>query len=91
MFSRRKDGQVGMSATAAELHCARGDAARACAREETAQGTVEYALTVSALMAIVLALALVFRAGEEGIFAGLVEQASSHGFEGLGILDIALF
>lgn len=64
---------------------------RVRAREETAQGTVEYALTISALMAITLALALLFRAGEEGVFAGLVEQASSHGFEGLGILDISLF
>ena len=36
-------------------------------------------------------VALLFRAGEEGVFAGLVEQASSHGFEGLGILDISLF
>ena len=80
-----------MPAAADVLRRARGGAAHIRAREETAQGTVEYALTISALMAIALALALLFHAGEEGVFAGLVEQASSHGFEGLGILDISLF
>lgn len=59
--------------------------------EEAAQGTLEYALTIMALMAIVGALALLWRAGEDGTLSALVEQAASHGFEGTGILDIILY
>lgn len=59
--------------------------------EEAAQGTLEYALTIMALMAIVGALALLWRAGEDGTLAALVEHAASHGLEGTGILDIILY
>ena len=59
--------------------------------EEAAQGTLEYALTIMALMAILGALALLWRAGEDGTLSALVEQAASHGFEGTGILDIILY
>lgn len=61
------------------------------AREDGAQSTLEYALTVFALMAIVSCLALLWRAGETGAFASLVEDACSHALEGTGFIDIALF
>lgn len=61
------------------------------AREDGAQSTLEYALTVFALMAIVSCLALLWRAGETGALARLVEDACSHALEGAGFIDIALF
>ena len=61
------------------------------ARESRAQSTLEYALTVFALMAIVSCLALLWRAGETGALARLVEDACSHALEGAGFIDIALF
>lgn len=60
-------------------------------RESAAQSTLEYALTVFALMAIVSCLALLWRAGESGALARLVEGACSHALDGLGFIDIALF
>lgn len=42
-------------------------------------------------MAIVSCLALLWRAGETGAFASLVEDACSHALEGTGFIDIALF
>ena len=60
-------------------------------REVRAQGTVEYALTLVALMAMVSALALLWRAGEDGVFARLAEEAASHALGGTGPIDIALF
>lgn len=59
--------------------------------EETAQGTVEYALTVVAVLAIAVACAALWRAGESGALARLVERAASHVLSGPGALDIALF
>lgn len=59
--------------------------------EERAQATLEYALTVAAFMAMVSSLALLWHAGARGVLARLVEEAASHGFEGLGPLDIALY
>lgn len=59
--------------------------------EDAAQGTLEYALTVVALLAIVLALGALWRAGEDGTFVRLAERAASHGLGGTGLLDIALF
>ena len=61
------------------------------AREGRAQATLEYALTVFALMAIVSCLALLWRAGETGVLALLVEDACSHALEGAGFIDTALF
>ena len=60
-------------------------------REERAQGTLEYALTVLALMAVVAGLALLWRAGERSGFVQLVENAASHALDAGGALDIALF
>ena len=60
-------------------------------REERAQATLEYALTLFALMALISGIALLWRAGEQGALARLVEEACSHGLDGLGVLDIALF
>ncbi len=56
-----------------------------------AQATVEYALVTSAVVAIVVGLAAIWRAGERGVFQDLVSQAASHALDALGTLDIALF
>ncbi len=66
-------------------------ALRHLAREERAQATLEYALTLFALMALISGVALLWRAGEQGVLARLVEDACSHALDGLGVLDIALF
>ncbi len=65
--------------------------AREAAFDERAQATLEYALTIAALMAVVVALALLWRAGETGALAQLVEDACSHVLDGMGLLDIALY
>lgn len=57
---------------------------RASVREDAAQASLEYALTVAALAAL-------WRAGEDGTLARLVEQAASHALAGTGPLDIALY
>lgn len=64
---------------------------KAAAGEESAQATVEYALVSVATLAIVVGLAALWRAGENGVLARLVEQAASHVLSGLGALDIALY
>lgn len=43
------------------------------------------------LLAIVLGLAAIWKAGEQGLFARLVEDAASHGLDPLGVLDILLY
>ena len=60
-------------------------------RECRAQGTLEYAITFSALLAIIVGLGALWQAGERGVFARLVEQAASHVLGALGALDIALY
>lgn len=60
-------------------------------REEAAQGTVEYAVTVIAVLSIVLACGALWRAGRDGVLARLVEQAAPRALSGFGGLDIALF
>ena len=59
--------------------------------ESSAQATLEYALTVLALLAIVLALGVLWRAGQDGTLAKLVEAAASHGFDPGGLIDISLY
>lgn len=59
--------------------------------EQRAQGTVEYAITVAALLSLIVGVAAVWRSGRDGVLAGLVERAASHGLGGLGPLDISLF
>lgn len=59
--------------------------------EERAQGTLEYALTVLALLAVACALGALWRAGEDGTLARLVERAAPFSLLGTGPLDIALF
>ena len=68
-----------------------GQSASELAREVHAQATLEYALTVLALLAMVVVLALIWRAGEEGIFVHLVEEAASHALSAWGAFDIALY
>lgn len=65
--------------------------AGALAREQAAQATLEYAVTFAALLAIVIALGALWRAGERGALSALVERAASHALEAAGTLDIALF
>lgn len=59
--------------------------------EPRAQGTLEYALTVVALLSVVTAFGLLWRAGQDGTLAALVERAASHGFDWGGLLDIPLY
>lgn len=66
-------------------------AVSAASREDRAQGTLEYALTITALLGIVLALGALWRAGESGALAQLVERAAPRALTGTGPLDIALF
>lgn len=56
-----------------------------------AQGTVEYAIVLSALLAMLLALAGLWHAAASGALAHLVEMAASHALDVLGFLDIALY
>lgn len=62
-----------------------------CLREGRAQGTVEYAITVVAVLALVIACAAFWRAAEDGTFARLAQQASSHAMDAAGAVDISLF
>lgn len=59
--------------------------------ETSAQATLEYALTVLALLAVVSALGLLWRAGQDGTLAALAEAAASHGFDAGGLIDISLY
>ncbi len=64
---------------------------RALCCEERAQGTVEYAVVTSVFVVVVVALALLVRAGQEGVLLSLVEGAASHVFSAAGAVDIALY
>lgn len=61
------------------------------AGENLAQGTLEYALTVLALLAMVVAFAALWRAAADGALAGLVHAAASHVLAGDGFIDISLY
>ena len=74
--------------------CERGNVRhllRELRREWRAQGTVEYAIAMLAMLSTILALALLWHAGEEGGLVAAVEQAASHALNGIGALDILLF
>ena len=60
---------------------------RGIVRERAAQGTVEYALTVFALLSLILGMAALWR----GWRAAAAVKAASHGLEGDGYVDIALY
>ncbi len=68
-----------------------GGTVPALACERDAQGTLEYAVTVIALIAVVSALALLWRAGESGGLVELAREAASHALDASGALDIPLF
>lgn len=68
-----------------------GNRLRGLLCERQAQGTVEYAITVAAIMALVVACAAFWRAAEEGVFARLAQEAASHVLGGSGAIDIALY
>ena len=64
---------------------------RPLACETSAQSTLEYAITTFAVLALIAGIAALWRAGEEGVFVELVEDAASHAFTDLGVLDISLY
>lgn len=64
---------------------------RGMSYEELAQATLEYALTIFALLALVAGLAAVWRAAEAGLFTALIEDSASHAIDGTGVVDIALY
>lgn len=64
---------------------------RGMSYEELAQATLEYALTIFALLALVAGLAVVWRAAEAGLFTALIEDSASHAIDGTGVVDIALY
>ena len=55
------------------------------------RGTVEYALTVVALLAMVVGMAALWRAAVDGTLAELVRAAASHAFSAGGAIDISLY
>lgn len=59
--------------------------------EDEAQGTVEYAVVVVALLALVVGCAAIWRAGSDGVLARLVQEAASHVLSGEGAVDISLY
>lgn len=87
--SRARQMERGRAVARVRMHV--GQSASELAREVHAQATLEYALTVLALLAMVVVLALIWRAGEEGIFVHLVEEAASHALSAWGAFDIALY
>ena len=52
---------------------------------------MEYALTVFALLTLVLGIAALWRVAERGLLADVAVKAASHGLEGDGYVDIALY
>lgn len=60
-------------------------------QETTAQGTLEYALTVFALISVVSAFALLWRASQDGTLARLAVDAASRALDAAGAVDISLF
>lgn len=65
-----------------------GEAPLRCAR---AQSTVEFAVVLSVLVAVLAACMLLANAASDGALAQAVEDAASHGLSGLGWVDIALY
>ncbi len=58
--------------------------------EDDAQATVEYAVTLVAVLAIIVGCAAIWRAGSEGVLARLVQEAASHVLLGAAALDNSL-
>lgn len=59
--------------------------------EDHAQSTVEFAVVLVGLLAMILGLGAIWRAGSDGVFLRLVEDAASHGLDAEGAVDIALY
>ena len=63
---------------------------RSGARRRCGQSTVEYAVVLLALLAMVVALGTLWRAAQSGKLLGIARDASSHNAEGgvsLGLLQ----
>lgn len=60
-------------------------------RESRAQATLEYALVLFAFLAMVAAIAAMWRAGAEGVFTSLASRAASHALDLGGAVDISLY
>lgn len=59
--------------------------------ERQAQSTVEYAITVVAVLSMVVGFAAIWRAGVDGTLARIAREALSHTFDAAGAIDIALY
>lgn len=69
----------------------KGGGADALLLETRAQATVEYAIVTVAVLSMVLALGVLWHAGEGGALVRDAEQSASHALNAYGALDIALF
>lgn len=58
---------------------------------DRAQGTVEYAIVFTIVLAMIMACASVWHAGERGIFSDQAQRAASHRSEMWGAIDVALY
>lgn len=61
------------------------------AMDRTAQGSLEYALTVVAILSLVVGVGALWRFGQRGALSELAMDATSHQLEGEGYADIALY
>lgn len=68
-----------------------GKACGALLQEDSAQGTLEYAVVMAVFVSMVLALGALWRIGIRGGLLELVEEATSHALDASGFFDIALF
>lgn len=59
--------------------------------ETRAQSTVEYAIVLVAMLAIIVGCAAVWRAGADGVFTKEAQEAASHTFTADGAVDISLY
>lgn len=92
----KASGRVAVPPCSHRLICWAGECSscrtgRGMSYEELAQATLEYALTIFALLALVAGLAVVWRAAEAGLFTALIEDSASHPIDGTGVVDIALY
>ena len=86
-----READDGAAATACALVQAMRGKIRGFAHETAAQSTLEYAITTCAVLALITGIAALWRAGEDGVFVELVEDAASHTLTDLGALDISLY
>ncbi len=62
-----------------------------CWLEADGQVSVEYALIVFALLAVLVGIAALWRAGEAGLFVEQATDAASHQLTAEGLQDVTLY